>query len=85
MKSRKACIKTKSIPASLALEGQGIKFTTVKWFIRHFNNVYNALCLPQKILHKHCFQFILGLTIVSREIETMLIQNFWKQSALRTM
>ena len=24
---------------------------------------------PQKILHKHCFQFILGLTIVPREIE----------------
>ena len=37
--------------------------------IRHFHIVHNALCLPSNILHKHCFQFLLGLTIFSREIE----------------
>ena len=37
--------------------------------IRHFDTVHNALCLPPKILHKHCFQFLLGLTIVLGEIE----------------
>ena len=37
--------------------------------IGHFHTVHNALCLPQKISHKHCFQFLLGLTIVPREIK----------------
>ena len=37
--------------------------------IRHFHIVHNALCLPPNILHKHRFQFFLGLTIVPREIE----------------
>ena len=34
-------------------------------------------------MHKHCFQFLLGLTIVRREIENNDYANFWgKQSAL---
>ena len=30
---------------------------------------YNALCLHPQILHSHCFQFLLGITVVPREIE----------------
>ena len=39
--------------------------------IRHFYISHSTLCLPQncEILHKHCFQFLLGHTVVSREIE----------------
>ena len=28
--------------------------------IHYFRIAHNALCLPRKILHKHCFQFLLG-------------------------
>ena len=34
-----------------------------------------------KILHNHCFHYLLGLTIVPREIQkTMLVQNFWGEN-----
>ena len=42
--------------------------------------------MSTKILHKHCFYFLLGLTIFTRELETMLINaKFWvdKQRILR--
>ena len=29
--------------------------------IRHFHISHNAPCLPPNILHKHCFQCLLGL------------------------
>ena len=37
--------------------------------IRYFHIDYNAPCLPPQILHNHCFQFLLGNTVVPREIE----------------
>ena len=36
-------------------------------FIGHFGKYHNTLCLFPQILHKHCFQFLLGLTMVPRE------------------
>ena len=36
---------------------------------RPVSKYYNTFCCPSKIVHKHCFQFLLGLTIASREIE----------------
>ena len=42
-----------------------------------FQKYHNTLFCLFKILHKHCFQFLLGLTIAPREMETfMLMQNF---------
>ena len=35
--------------------------------IGHFGRYHNTLCLSPQILHKHCFQFFLGLTMVPRE------------------
>ena len=35
--------------------------------IGHFGKYNNILCLSAQILHKHCFQFVLGLTVVPRE------------------
>ena len=35
--------------------------------IGHFGKYHNTLCLSPKILHKHCFQFLLGLTMVPRK------------------
>ena len=35
--------------------------------IGHFGKYHNTLCLSPQILHKHCFQFLLGLTMVPRE------------------
>ena len=28
--------------------------------ILHFHIIHNALCLPPKTFHEHCFQFLLG-------------------------
>ena len=35
--------------------------------IGHFGKYHNTLCLSPQILPKHCFQFLLGLTMVPRE------------------
>ena len=37
--------------------------------IRYFHIDHNAPCLPPKILHNYCFQFLQGNTVVPREIE----------------
>ena len=44
--------------------------------IRHFHNVHNALSLLPKVMRSHCFQFLLGLTIVPREIENNAYVQF---------
>ena len=47
------------------------RFIPVSFFhgscIGHFAKYHNNLCLCPQILHKHCFQFLLGLTVVPRE------------------
>ena len=35
--------------------------------IGHFGKYHNTLCLSPQILRKHCFQFLVGLTVVPRE------------------
>ena len=37
--------------------------------IRQFHIGYNSSCLPPKILHNHCFQILLGITVIKREIK----------------
>ena len=37
--------------------------------IRYFHIDHKAPCLPPKILHNYCVQFLLGNTVVPREIE----------------
>ena len=37
--------------------------------IRYFHIDHKAPCLLPKILHNYCFQFLLGNTVVVREIE----------------
>ena len=48
--------------------------------IGHFRKYHNTLCLSPQILHKHCFQFLLGLTMVPRGNKTMLMQNLGGQA-----
>ena len=43
---------------------------------RPVSKYHNTLCCPSKIVHKHCFQFLLGLTIASREIENNSYAKF---------
>ena len=43
-----------------------------------FQKYYNTLCCPSKILHKHCYQFLLGLTITPRKIENNTAAKFWR-------
>ena len=40
-----------------------------KSHIYHFHLDHNAPNLLLNILHSHCFQFFLGITVVPREIE----------------
>ena len=52
MKSSEVCIKTKPPPASLPIQGQATKHTTVKWAIEHltisFHWVYFATTVNRK-------------------------------------
>ena len=45
--------------------------------IHYFYIDHNAPCLPPRILHKNCFQFLLGITVVSREIKNDSYAFFW--------
>ena len=51
-------------------------YITVSCAIGHFQKYHNTLCLSSKILHKHCFHFLLGLTLVPRENENNAYANF---------
>ena len=41
MKSSEVCIKTRSPPASLPIQGQDIEHTTIKWAIVYFSTRIN--------------------------------------------
>ena len=41
------------------------------------------LVYPLKILHNHCFQFLLGITVVPREIEHNGYAKFWGVNNVR--
>ena len=38
----------------------------MKHQIHHFHLDHNIPCLLPEILHNHCFQFLLGITVLSR-------------------
>ena len=38
----------------------------------------SVYCLPSKTLHKHCFQFLLGHTMVPRENKNNPCAKFWR-------
>ena len=44
--------------------------------IHHFHIDHNAPCLSPKILHNHCSQFLLGITVVPREIQDNGYEKF---------
>jgi len=44
--------------------------------IGHFGKYHNALCLSPQILHKHCFQFLLGIRIIIRENKNNVYADF---------
>ena len=44
--------------------------------IGHFAKYYNTLCLSPNILHKHCLQFLLELTMVPRENKNSAYAKF---------
>ena len=45
--------------------------------IHHFHIDHNASCLLPQILHIHCFQFLLGNTVVPREIKYDSYAKLW--------
>ena len=46
----------------------------------HFQKYHNTLCLPSKILHKHCSIFSGDLQWSQEKTKTMLMQNFGGQT-----
>ena len=52
--------RLKIILNSVTFERQAI-------ILGHFGKYHNTLCLSPQMFHKHCFQFLLGLTMVPRE------------------
>ena len=40
--------------------------------IGHFQKYHNTLCVPSKILHKYCFQFLFDLQWSQEKMKTML-------------
>ena len=53
----------------------------------HFHIDHNTPCLPPQILHIRCFQFLVGITAVPREIQNDGYAKFWggKQDASWSM
>ena len=50
---------------------------TEKSRIHHFHIDHNAPCLLPQILHIHCFQFLLDITVVPREIQYDSYAKLW--------
>ena len=46
--------------------------------IGHFQKYHNTLCLSSKILHKGCYDFLLGLTMAPRENKNNAYAKFWR-------
>ena len=60
--------------------------------MRHLHISHNVGHLPPQILHNLCFSFLLGITAVPKEIETMLYKilggkscALWEMCKLRTL
>ena len=59
-----------------------------QFVIQHVHIAHNAPCLPPKVLHNYCLQFLMGITVVQRELTwtqllckiSLLLRS--KQSAL---
>ena len=49
----------------------------VKKVIHHFHIDHNGPCLPPKILRSHCFQFLLGITVIPRETKDNGYAKSW--------
>ena len=47
-------------------------------FIRYFHIPIIHVVYPPKVLHKHCFHFLLGFTIFPRELENNTYAKFWE-------
>ena len=48
--------------------------------IGHFGKYHYTLCLSPQILHKHCFQFLSGLTMAPRENKNNTYAKFGGQT-----
>ena len=59
---------------------EGIRLQNNSLAFEKVQKYHNTLCRPSKILHKHCLQFLLGLTIGPREIENNAYAKFWRDN-----
>ena len=60
----------------------------IKWqerSIGHFGKYHNTLCLSPHILHKLCFQFLLGLTNGPKRIHKQCLSKIWRASTKSIM
>ena len=82
MKSSEVCIKTRSPPASLTIQGQVTKYRTVKWPIDNekFNKIYSILKKFFKEKSVHWIRLMM-LLMVSSASESS-VHNVFKKTSL---
>ena len=61
--------KTKCLRRRQSLSHKKVAGLKIKFTFRYFHIDHNAPRSPPKILHNCCFQFLLGITVVPREIK----------------
>ena len=59
------------------IKGSVISAFRMVFFLQKY---HNTLCCPSTILHKHCFQFPLGLTIAVRKFENNVYAKCWRNN-----
>jgi len=67
-----------TIPRCNSRQGRpSLSRNSLRLSIDHFHIDHKAPCLPSKLLLNHCFQFLLGVTVVPREIEVNAYVKLW--------
>ena len=56
---------------------KGYLLTSVTWLYRRLLDLVYPPPPPKKKLRNHCFQFLLGITVIPREIEDNAYVKFW--------
>ena len=71
------CVKRSACGGASPRTTKKVAGLKIKFTFRYFHIEQNAPSSPSKILHNLCFQFLLGITVVPREIEDNGYAKFW--------
>ena len=66
-----------SVPSCDALPSAEQRIDLIRYFHIPIIHIVYLTPPPPNVLHKHCFQFLLGFTILPRELENNTYAKFW--------